>query len=78
MVINEADLRAMSPGERRQLARNLASLDYPHPIMGHYVSRGRRVGALLSVVSCAVLVGWIIVLVLTLLAAFAFYTILRR
>jgi hypothetical protein len=69
-VINEAGLRAMSPGERRQLARCLATIDYPHPIAGLYISRGRRVGALLSIISCTVLVGWIIVLLLTLHRSF--------
>jgi hypothetical protein len=69
-VINEADLRAMSPGERRQVARCLATIDYPHPIMGLYVARGRRVGSLLSIISCLILVGWIIVLVLTLHRSF--------
>jgi hypothetical protein len=69
-VINEADLRDMSPGERRQLAHALAVLDHPHPMMGFYLSRGRRLGVLISIISCTVLVGWIIVLVLTLNRSF--------
>ena len=69
-MITEAELRAMSPGERRQLARSLAIIDYPHPIMGLYVSRGRRVGVLLSIISCAVLAAWIVVLLLTLHRSF--------
>ena len=32
-VINEAELREMTPGERRELARALAQLDYPHPLL---------------------------------------------
>jgi len=65
-VINESDLREMSPSERRQLARSLAALDYPHPLLGIYLARGRKLGIVVSVISCAVLVGWIIVLFLTL------------
>jgi hypothetical protein len=65
-VINEADLRELSPGQRRQLARSLAAIDYPHPLLELSLSRGRKLGAAFSIVSCTVLVGWIIVLVLTL------------
>jgi hypothetical protein len=69
-VINEADLREMSPGERRQLAHSLAAVDYPHPMLGMYLARGRRLGTLVSIVACAALVAWIIVLVLTLHRSF--------
>jgi hypothetical protein len=65
-VINEAQLRQMSPGERRDLARTLASLDYPHPLHELNWHRGRKLGALISTIACIVLLGWIIVLVLTL------------
>lgn len=56
----------MSPGERKQLARTLAQLDYPHPLLELNWHRGRKLGVLLSVSSCVVLVGWIVVLTLTL------------
>ena len=69
-MINEADLREMSPAERRQLAHSLAAIDYPHPMLGIYLARGRRLGALVSIISCTVLVAWIIVLVLTLHRSF--------
>jgi hypothetical protein len=69
-VINEADLRQMSPGERRKLARSLAVLDSSQPLLGIYLARGRRFGALVSVAACAVLAGWIIVLLLTLHQSF--------
>jgi hypothetical protein len=69
-VINEADLREMSPNERRKLAHALAVIDYPHPLLGVYLSRGRRLGALVSIIACTVLIGWIIVLVLTLHRSF--------
>lgn len=62
--MNEADLSGLSPAERRQLARSLAALDYPHPL--HELRRDRRLGVLFSIVACTVLLGWIIVLVLTL------------
>jgi hypothetical protein len=72
MVIDEAELRAMSPAERRQLARSLAALDYPRPREGIYPAR-RRLGILVSVISCTVLVAWIIVLGLTLHRSFHIY-----
>jgi hypothetical protein len=69
-VINEADLREMSATERRRLAHALAVIDYPHPMLGIYLARGRRLGALASIIACTVLVGWIIVLILTLNRSF--------
>ena len=70
MVINEAELRQLSPAERRQLVSSLTTIDYPHPMLGLYLSRGRRVGVLVSIISCTVLVGWIIILALTLHRSF--------
>jgi hypothetical protein len=70
MVINEAELRQLSPAERRQLVSSLTTIDYPHPMLGLYLSRGRRVGLLVSIISCTVLVGWIIILALTLHRSF--------
>jgi len=69
-VINEADLRELSPAERRQLARSLAIVDYPHPLLEMTLARGRKLGVLFSVVACTVLVGWIIVLLFTLHRSF--------
>jgi hypothetical protein len=69
-VINEADLREMSANERRKLAHALAVIDYPHPLLGFNLAWGRRLGALVSIVACTVLIGWIIVLVLTLHRSF--------
>jgi hypothetical protein len=70
-VINEADLRELGPDERRRLAHDLCAIDYPHPVAGLNMpglnlSRGRRLGVLLSVVACLVLAGWIVILALTL------------
>ena len=69
-MINESDLREMSPSERRRLAHALARVDYSHPLLGTSPARGRRLGALVSVIACAVLIGWIIVLGLTLHRSF--------
>jgi hypothetical protein len=69
-VINEADLRRMSPGERRRLARSLAAMEYPHPLLEMTLARGRKLGVLFSVVACVVLVAWIVVLVFTLHRSF--------
>lgn len=69
-MINEAELRALSAAERRQLARTLAVIDYPDPLLEVTLARGRKLGALFSIVACTVLVGWIIVLVFTLHRSF--------
>jgi hypothetical protein len=65
-VITEADLRELSPAERRQLAHSLAVIDYPHPLLELNLRRGRKIGVLFSIIACTVLVGWIIVLAATL------------
>jgi hypothetical protein len=69
-VINEADLRELSQGDRRKLARELAALEYPHPLAGLNLNlnlnRRRRLAVLFSIICCTVLTGWIIVLVFTL------------
>jgi hypothetical protein len=68
-VINKADLRELSPADRSRLARELCAIDYPHPVTGlnlNVLSQRRRIAVLFSIVSCTVLVGWIIVLVFTL------------
>jgi hypothetical protein len=69
-VINKADLRGMSPAERRQLARSLAAVDYPHPLLEMTLARGRKLGVLFSVVACTVLAVWIVVLLFTLHRSF--------
>jgi hypothetical protein len=56
----------MTPAERGELARTLAAIDYPQPLLSINLTRRRRLGAIVSVIACAVLVGWIIVLALTL------------
>jgi len=69
-VIKESDLREMSPADRRQLARTLALIDCADPMLGLYISRRRRVGVLFSIIACAALAAWIIVLALTLHRSF--------
>ena len=69
-MINEADLRAMSARERQRLAHALARIDYPQPLLGIYLVRGRRLGTLVSIIACIALIAWIIVLVLTLNRSF--------
>jgi hypothetical protein len=65
-VIDEAQLRQMSRDERRELARVLAAIDGPHPLIGSALQRGRRFGLLLIMGCCVGLAGWIAVLILTL------------
>ena len=60
----------MSPAERRQLARSLAAVDYPHPLLEMTLARGRKLGVLFSVVACTVLAVWIVVLLFTLHRSF--------
>jgi hypothetical protein len=69
-VIKESDLREMSEADRRQLARTLALIDCADPMLGLYISRRRRVGVLFSIIACAALAAWIIVLALTLHRSF--------
>jgi hypothetical protein len=70
-VIDEAELRRMSPAERRQLARLLAELDEPSPgeqdppdpyLNDPALGRQRRLVLLISAASCVILAGWIVVL----------------
>src|SRR5215472_14041587 len=65
-VITEAELRRMTPDERRQLARTLAAIDLPHPLIDPRLRRRRRFGLLFMGACCIGLAAWIAVLVLTL------------
>ena len=56
----------MTPDERRELARALAAVDLPHPVMDPQVQRRRRFAVLLTMACCIGLAGWIAILVLTL------------
>jgi hypothetical protein len=65
-VINEAELRQMTHDERRELARALAAIDLPHPLLDPRVRRRRRLGLLVLTACCVGLAGWIAILILTL------------
>jgi hypothetical protein len=65
-MIDEAELRRMSPEDRRQLARALAAIERPDLLHDPRLVRGRKLGLLVSVGACVVLAGWIVVLRLTL------------
>lgn len=56
----------MSPEERRQLAQALAAIDEPHVLADRRFESRRRLALLIFMGSCVVLVGWIVVLMLTL------------
>lgn len=56
----------MSLDERRQLARLLAAIDEPHMLADRRFESRRRLALLIFMGSCVVLVGWIVVLMLTL------------
>jgi RNA polymerase sigma-70 factor (TIGR02957 family) len=65
-VINEAELRRLTPDERRQLARTLAAIDRPHPLIDPKLRRRRRFGLLFMTACCVGLAVWIAILILTL------------
>jgi hypothetical protein len=65
-VVDEAELLQMSPEERRELARALAAIDLPHPMLEPRQVRRRRLGLVVMVGVCLVLAGWIAILVLEL------------
>jgi hypothetical protein len=56
----------MSPEERHQLARALAAIDLPHPLLDPRVRRRRRFSLLFVTACCIALAAWIAILSLTL------------
>ena len=56
----------MTRDERRELARALAAIDLPHPLIEPHVRRRRRFALLLVTACCIALAGWIALLILTL------------
>ena len=56
----------MTPDERRHLARTLAAIDLPHPLIDPRLRRRRRFGLLFITACCLGLAAWIAILVLTL------------
>jgi hypothetical protein len=74
-VIDEAELRRMSPAERQQLATMLIELDGLHPdepapldpyLRDPVLGRQRSLVLFISAASCVILAGWIVVLAATL------------
>jgi hypothetical protein len=65
-VIDEAELRRLTPDERRQLARALTAIDRPHPLMDPRLRRRRWFGMMFMTVCCIGLACWIAILILTL------------
>ncbi len=66
VVLDEAELRRMSPAERARLARALAALDEPHPLKDPRFRRSMRLWLALTVGGCLLLAAWIGVLAVTL------------
>jgi hypothetical protein len=56
----------MSRDERRELARALAAIDLPHPLLDPRVRRRRRFGLIFTVACCVGLAAWIAILIRTL------------
>ena len=65
-VIDEDDLRRMSPEERQHLAQLLAAIDEPHVLQDPQFQRRRRLSLLVFMGGCVVLAAWIGVLEITL------------
>jgi hypothetical protein len=66
IVIDEAELRRMTQAERHELARLLAAIDLPHPLMNRRFKLRRRFGLLFMTACCVGLAFWIAILILTL------------
>jgi len=56
----------MTRDERRELARALAVIDLPHPLLDPRLRRRRRLALLVMTACCVALAGWIAILILTL------------
>jgi hypothetical protein len=65
-VLDEAELRLMSPEQRARLARTLAALDLPHPRRDPKVRMRRNIAIAIVLAACVFLAVWIVVLALTL------------
>ena len=56
----------MTHDERRELARVLAAIDLPHPLLDPRLRRRRRLGLMIMAACCVALAAWIAILLLTL------------
>ena len=65
-MLDEAELRLMSPEQRARLARTLAALDAPRYLDDPKAKRRRKLALTLAIGCCIFLAGWIGVLAVTL------------
>ena len=65
-MIDEAELRLMSPEQRARLARTIAALDLPRRHRDPKVRMRRRIALAIVIACCLFLAVWIVVLALTL------------
>jgi hypothetical protein len=65
-MLDEAELRLMSPVQRARLARTLASLDAPRLLDDPKARRRRKLALTVAIGCCIFLAGWIVVLAVTL------------
>jgi hypothetical protein len=65
-MLDEAELRLMSPEQRARLARTLAALDLPRPFDDPRARRRRKLALALVLACCVFLAAWIGVLAVTL------------
>jgi hypothetical protein len=65
-VMTEAELREMSPEDRRELARLLARIELPHPGIDPRQARRRRLALIAMAAICVILAVWIAILATTL------------
>ena len=56
----------MTHDERRELARALAAIDLPHPLLDPILRRRRRIALLVMTACCVALAAWIAILLQTL------------
>ena len=55
----------MTHGERRELARALAAIELPHPLLDPVLRRRRRIGLLVMTACCVALAAWIAIMLQT-------------
>jgi hypothetical protein len=65
-MLDEAELRLMSPEQRARLARTLAALDLPNPRRDPKARMRRNIALAIVIACCIFLAVWIVVLALTL------------
>ena len=65
-MLDEAELRLMSPEQRARIARTLAALDAPRPFDDPKARKRRKLALTLAIGCCIFLAAWIGVLAVTL------------